>query len=246
MQTLLTTISILLFYLSLPAALALAVVALMSLFAFGGAQRNALALLATGVYCVITGAVYLYGVAASYYALQDNAYLGNIYLGLLLLLVGAPVLLAGGLAGAGLPRWAAVGLSLVGLAGLVGVYRSIGLDLPYGGQFVIAYLALALVVMVGALLALRRANLVGAALGLGALGAVAALALYTLFGVLFDGGSLAVYLQFGVDHSLANKPPVLEGFGALAMLLLAIAVFLAGRRGGGLAGATVRSGVAPA
>lgn len=242
----LTTISVLLLYLALSTTLALAGVALVSLFAFGGARRNALALLATGVFCVITGAVYLYGVAASYYALQDNAYLGNLYLGLALLLVGAPGLLVGGLVGAGLPRWAAIGLSLVGLIGLVGVYRSIGLDLPYGGQFVIAYLAATLVVMAGALLALRRASLAGGALGLGALGAMVALALYALFGVLSNGGSLAVYLQFGVDHALANKPPVLEGFGALATLLLGVAVFLAGRRGGGSVDATIRSGVAPA
>jgi hypothetical protein len=213
--------------------LALTGLALASVFTFGGARRNALALLAAGVFSAITGAVYLYGVVASYYALQDNAYLGNIYVGLLLVLFGVCALIPGGLVGAGLNRWAALGLALVGLAGLVGVYKSFGLDLPYGGQFVALYLVAALVMMTGALLLLRRADLLGGALGLGVFGAVIALALFAIPGALTGSRSLAVYTQFGVDRALADKPPILEGFGAAMTLLVAAAVYFLGRRRGG-------------
>lgn len=237
MSTLLQAISVTLLFLALPIALALVGLALAGLFAFGGARRNALALLATGVYGALTGGVYLYGVVASHFALQDNAYLGNLYLGLTLLLLGVAGLMVGGLIGAGLRRWTALGLGVVALVGLVGVYRSIGLSLPYGGRFVIIYLAVALVTLASMLLLLRRADLLGAALGLGALGAVVALALYIGIGALIGGGSLAVYTQFGIDYTLADKPPVLEGFGAIATLLLGVAVFLVARRGLGAAGA---------
>jgi len=245
MSTIFAVISVTLLYLALPGALALAGLALASLFGFGGARRNALALLAAGVLCALTGAVYLYGVTASYYALQDNAYLGNLYIGLVLLLAGAPGLLAGGLAGAGLNRWAALALALVGLVGLVGVYRSIGLDQPNGGRAVALYLLAALGVTVGALLALRRADLAGAALGFGALGALCALAAYLLLGALQAPLSLAVYLQAGQDHALADKPPVLEGFGAAITLLLAVGVFLLARHRQGGASAAAHPG-APA
>ena len=237
MSTALALISTILLYLALPTTLALAGLALVGLFGFGGARRNALALLAAGTMCALTGGVYLYGVVSSYYALQDNAYLGNLYIGFTLLLIGAPGLLAGGLVGAGLNRWAALGLALAGLAGLVGVYRSIGLDQPNGGRFVALYLVAALVVTLGALLALRRANLAGAALGLGALGALVALAVYLLLAALQGPISFAVFLQAGLDQSLADKPPVLEGFGATITLALAAGVFLLARRRGAPAGA---------
>lgn len=224
------TLSIILLYLAPLVTLALAGIAVASVFAFGGARRNALALLAAGVFSALTGATYLYGAVASHYALQDNAYLGNIYLGLLLLLLGACALLPGGLVGAGLNRWVALGLALVGLAGLVGVYRSIGLDLPYGGRFVVVYLALALIVMSVSMALLRRTDLLGAGLGLGLLGAIVALAVVALPALLTGSLGLGVYTQFGVDSALADKPPVLEGFGAAATLLVGVAVFLIGRR----------------
>ncbi|HEX8997203.1 MAG TPA: hypothetical protein VF812_14340 [Ktedonobacterales bacterium] len=188
----------------------------------------------------ITGAVYLYGVAASHYALQDNVYLGNIYLGLELLLLGACLLLPRGLLGLGLNRRARLGLKLlglVGLVGLIGVYRSIGLDLPYGGQFVVVYLVAALVVLSGCLIALRRVDALGAALGLGVFGAALALALFALPSALTGTHGLGVYTQLGVDNDLADKPPILEGFGAALTLLVGVAVFLAARRW--------RPGVAP-
>lgn len=233
MPTFIETVSTILLFLSLPVALALAGLALAGLFAFGGARRNAQALLATGVFGALIGAAYLYGVVASHFALQDNAYLGNLYLGLTLLLLGACGLIVGGLIGAGLSRWVALALGAAGLVGLVGVYRSIGLDLPYGGQFVAVYLVVALVVMVVALTLLRRAELAGAALGLGVIGATVAFGLYALLGAVIGGESLAVYTQLGVDHAQADKPPVLEGFGALLTLLLGVVVYTIGRRAGG-------------
>ena len=237
MPLLIQALSVTLLFLALPFALALAGLALAGLFAFGGARRNALALLATGVFGALTGAAYLYGVVASHYALQDNAYLGNLYLGLTLLLLSVAGLMVGGLIGAGLRRWTALGLGVVALVGLVGVYRTIGLSLPYGGRFVIVYLTVALVTLTVMLLLLRRSELVAAALALGALGAVVALALYIGIGALIGEGSLAVYTQFGIDYAVADKPPVLEGFGAIATLLLGVAVFLIARRGLGAAGA---------
>ncbi|MDE3230898.1 MAG: hypothetical protein KGO05_13550 [Chloroflexota bacterium] len=236
-------ISVILLYLSLPVALGLAIVALVSLAAFGGARRNALPLLATGVFATLIGGAYLYGVAASHFALQDNAYLGNIYLGLLLLAMGACALLTGGLFGAGLNRWAAVGLALIGLVGIGFVYRSIGLESTAGGQYVAVFALVALIVAVGALALLRRGALAGRALLLGVGGAVVMFGLYALIG-LVSGGSLAVYSQFGVDEALAHKPPVLEGFGAALTLLLGSAVFLIARRWGAAPG--VSSTGAPA
>jgi hypothetical protein len=229
-------ISAILLYLSLPAALALAGVALTGLFAFGGARRNALALLATGVFATLSGAAYLYGVVASYYALQDNAYLGNLYLGLTLLLLGASGLLVGGLVGAGLGRWIALALALAGLLGLIGVYRGIGLTLPYGGQFVAVYLAVTLVTLVVLLALLRRTELAAQALTIGVMGAAVAFGVYALLGAI-DGKSLGVYTQLGVDHLLTDKPPILDGFGAALTLLLAVAVFLIARRWRPAAGA---------
>lgn len=230
MLTAFTWISITFLYLAPLLMLGLAGLAISSIFTFGGARRNALALLATGVFCAMSGAFYLYGFAASYYALQDNAYIGNAYLGLLLLLLGVCAFLPGGLRGAGLNRWAAIALTLVGLAGLVMVYRSTGLSSPYGGQIVVYYLLAALVVMVVALLALRRADLLGAALGLGILGTVIALILFAGPALLTGSHSLGVYLQFGVDQDESHKPPILEGLGAAMTILVAVGVFLLARR----------------
>jgi len=246
MPTFIETISTILLFLSLPVALALVGLALAGMFTFGGARRNALALLATGVFSAIIGAAYLYGVVASHFALQDNAYLGNLYLGLTLLLLGVCGLMVGGLIGAGLNRWLALALGGAGLVGLVGVYRSIGLDQPYGGQFVAAYLVVALVVMLVTLTLLRRPEVGGAALGLGLVGAVVAFALYALLGALTSGESLSVYTQLGVDRALADKPPVLEGFGALLTLLLGAAVFFIARRNGGVARAASQRVPSPA
>lgn len=242
MQSAIELISVILLYLALPVALALAIIALVGLSAFGGARRNALPLLATGVFATLTGGAYLYGVAASYYAMQDNAYLGNLYLGLLLLTLGACALLTGGLFGAGLNRWLAVGLALIGLAGMVGVYRSIGLTQTTGGQYVAIFALVAVIVTVGALALLRRGELAWRTLLLGVGGAVVAFGLYALLG-LVGGGSFGAYTQFGVDRLLADKPPVLEGFGAALTLLLASGVFLIARRwsaapGGAPTGAT--------
>ncbi len=109
-------ISIALFYLLPLVIVTLVILALVSGVAFGGARRNTLALLASGVYSLLTGGFYLYGMAASSYAKQDNAYLGNAYVGLFLLFAGV-WLLSVGLADAGLAKW------LVAVAGAGGDRR---------------------------------------------------------------------------------------------------------------------------
>ena len=154
-------------------------------------------------------------------------------------------MLAGGLIGAGLSRWVALGLSLAGLLGLIGVYRSIGLTLPYGGQFVVVYLVVALVTLVVLLALLRRTELAVQALTIGVMGAVVAFGVYAILGAI-GGESLGVYTQFGVDHQLADKPPILDGFGATLTLLLAAAVFLIARRWRPAGGAQPANASAPA
>lgn len=243
MTNIVSFISIILFLLLPLVIVALVILALVGGFAFGGARRNATALLASGVFSLLTGGFYLYGLSVSYYAKQDNAYLGNIYVGLLLLLAGS-WLLSVGLAGAGLSRWLAGVLAAAGIVGIIPVYSALSLSSTTGGLDVALYVVVALVAVVAALLALRRGALLGRALGLGLAGAVVALAVYALVGVIADK-SFATYLQLGVDRVFEHKPPVLEGFGMLACVVVGIAVYLIGRRGGQEAPST-RAPLAPA
>jgi hypothetical protein len=236
-------ISIALFFLLPLVIVALVILALVSGFAFGGARRNALALLASGVFSLLTGAGYLYGVSASYYAKQDNAYLGNLYVGLFLLLAGA-WLLCVGLAGAGLAKWFAAVLALAGVVGIAPIYGALSLNSTSGGAGVALYALAALLAGAATLLALRRGALLGRALGLGLAGAVAALAVYALAGAL-SGASIAAYLQLGVDQARDHKPPALEGFGLLACVLAGVVVYLLGRRGGGQEAPIIRGPLAP-
>lgn len=210
---------------------ALVILALISGFAFGGARRNAQALLAAGIFSLLTGGFYLYGLSASYYAKQDNAYLGNIYVGLLLLLAGV-WMLSIGLAGAGLSRWLATVLVVAGVAGMVPVYSALSLSSTTGGTGVALYALVALVVAAVALLALRRGALLGRVLGLGLASTVMTLGVYSVVGVI-SGASLAAYLQPGMSQLAAPKPPVVEGFSLLACVIAGVAAYLMGRRGGG-------------
>ncbi len=213
------------------AVLGLVALALLSLFPRGGARRNAMALLASGVCCMLTGAILVYGPVASYYAAQDNAYLINVYLGLLLMLVSAGVMLPGGLAGVGLHRVVATALAVLGLAGVIGVYACVGLYFPKGGVFVVYDVLAQLGVVALTLLALRRGGLLLGALGLGAVGTAVALALWFIPAMTMGTVNLAVYTQLGVDRALADKPPVMDGNGAATTVFVAMAVFAAGRLG---------------
>lgn len=223
-------ISIALFYLLPLVMVALVILALVSGVAFGGARRNTLALLASGVYSLLTGGFYLYGMAASFYAKQDNAYLGNAYVGLFLLLAGV-WLLSVGLADAGLAKWLAASLGLAGIVGIIPLYSALSVGSTAGGAGVALYALGALLALTAGLLALGRGALLGRTLGLGLAGVVAAVGFYALIG-LISGASLGAYLQLGVDQSLGHKPPVLEGFSLLACVLAGVAVYLLGRRGG--------------
>lgn len=231
MTAILGGISIVLFYLLFLAVPALVIFALVSGLAFGGARRTALAQLASGVYSLLTGGFYLYDQAASQFAKQDNAYLGNALLGLLLLVAGV-WLLSVGLVGVGLPRWLAAVLALAGIAGVVPLYGTLQLASSAGALGVALYVAAGLLIGVGALLALRRSALARRALGLGLVAALVALGGFALVG-LASGQSIAAYLALGVDGALAHKPPVLEGFGLLAWVLCGVAVYLWGLRAGG-------------
>ncbi len=244
MPNIVSVISIILFYLLPLMIVALVILALVSGFAFGGARRNTLALLASGIFCLLTGGFYLYGFAASYYAKQDNAYLGNIYIGLPLLLSGV-LLLSVGLAGAGLRRWLAGALALAGIAGVIPLYGTLPLASQAGGVGVALYILGALLAAALALLALGRGALLARGLGLGLAGAVAALAIYIVVG-LISGASFAAYLQFGVDQALSHKPPALEGFGLLACALAGLAVYFAGWRGDGQEAPSTQEPPAPA
>ena len=231
MATIVSGISIGLFYLLFLAVPALLILALISGLVFGGAQRNAQALLASGVFSLLTGGFYLYGLASSYFAKQDNSYLGNGLLGLLFL-AGGVGLVSAGLAGAGAPKWATIGLGLAGLVGVVPLYGALPLESNAGGVGIALYVALGLLAGAVGLLALRRRPLLGRALGLGVTGAVVALVIYALVG-LASGANLAAYAQSGVDQALGHKPPVLEGFSLLAWFICGLAVYLFGRRAGG-------------
>lgn len=221
-------ISIALFFALFLVMIALVIVALVSGVAFGGARRNAAALLAGGVFSVVTGGWYLYGQAASYYAKQDNVYLGNGLIGLLLLL-GGVWMLSIGLAGVGLPRWMSALLALAGVAGIVPVYETLMLASTAGGLFAAYYALGALALLVAALVGLRRGDMLARAIGLGLAGAVVAIAAYIVVGMVTDA-SLAAYAQTGVDMALDAKPPVLEGFGLLACAVAGVVAYLLGRR----------------
>jgi hypothetical protein len=231
MLNVISYISLALFYPLLPVIVALVIVALVSGFAFGGARRNAQALLAAGLFSLLTGGFYLYGLTASYFAKQDNAYLGNIYVGLLLLLAGV-WMLSVGLAGAGLARWLAAALSAAGVVGIIPIYQSLSLSSTTGGMGVAIYALAALVVVAVALLALRRGALLARALRLGLTSTVMTLGVYSVIGVI-SGASLAAYLQPGMNQLVAPKPPAVEGFSLLACVIAGVAAYLIGRRGGG-------------
>ena len=231
MSNIVTFISIALFFVLPLALVALVILALVSGFAFGGARRNARALLAAGLFSLLTGGFYLYGLSASYYAKQDNANLGNIYIGLLLLLAGV-WMLSVGLAGAGLSRWLAAVLAVAGIAGIVPVYSALSLSSTTGGMGVALYALVALAAVAVALLALRRGALLGRALGLGLASTVVALGVYAVVGVVTNK-SFAAYLQLGVDQTLGHQPPAVEGFSLLACVIAGVAAYLIGRRGGG-------------
>lgn len=232
-----------LFYLLPLGIVALIILALVSGGAFGGARRNTLAVLATGIFSLLTGGFYLYGMTSSLYAKQDNAYLGNVYIGLLLLLAGS-WLLSVGLADAGLAKWLALALAVAGVAGIIPIYGALSSSSNAGGAGVALYALGALLAVMAALLMLGRGGLLGRALGLGLAGAIVALAVYAVVGMV-SGASLAAYLQLGVDPSLAHKPPVLEGFGLLACVAAGLAVYFAGRRGGGQGATVTRAPITP-
>lgn len=229
MVNIIGVISIALF-IALPIAIVTLITgALVSGVAFGGARRNTRSILAVGVFSLLTGGVYLYGMAASYYAKQDNAYLGNFYIGLILLLAGV-WLLSVGLACAGMSKWLAGLLALAGVAGIIPIYDALQVESIAGGSGIALYVAGALLATVAALLVIGRGALLTRALGLGLAGMVGAGAVFALAGAL-TGGSFAAYSQVGVDLSLASKPPVLEGFGMLACAVAGVVVYCAGRRG---------------
>ncbi|HEU0025654.1 MAG TPA: hypothetical protein VFQ25_00940 [Ktedonobacterales bacterium] len=231
MPNIVNDISIGLFFLLPLVIVALVIVALVSGFAFGGARRNAQALLTAGLFSLLTGGFYLYGLTASYYAKQDNAYLGNIYVGLLLLLAGV-WMLSVGLAGAGLAKWLAGALSVAGIVGVVPIYGSLSLSSTMGGVAVALYVVVGLAVVAVALLALRRGALLGRALALGLASTVMTLGVYGVVGVV-SGRSLVAYLQPGVDQLVGHKPPTVEGFSLLACVIAGVAAYLIGRGGGG-------------
>ena len=162
-------ISIALFYLLPLVMVALVILALVSGVAFGGARRNTLALLASGVYSLLTGGFYLYGMAASSYAKQDNAYLGNAYVGLFLLLAGV-WLLSVGLADAGLAKWLVASLALAGIAGIVPIYGALSVNSTAGGAGVAPYALGALLALTAGAAGAGARRAVGAGVGPGASG----------------------------------------------------------------------------
>lgn len=209
----------------LPALAIGGIVALLSLWLFGGARRNGLALLSTGIFCLVTGALFQAPFYASAYAQQDNAYLDNIYVGWWFMVLGASLLM-GSLVGFGVNRW--LMLALWALAAATGFYLGgLGKLLALsGGTPYVLYAAV--VVGLVAVLLLVRGHWLALVKGV-LLGGPAAAAVLVLYG--FGRQEIIIFGYSGLDAGF-YKPPFVDFPEIVASLALGVALFLAARAWG--------------
>lgn len=206
----------------LPALAVGGIVALLSLWLFGGARRNGLALFATGFFCLVTGALFQAPFYASAYAQQDNAYLDNIFVGWWFMALGVSLLI-GSLAGFGVNRWLALALwALVTAAGfyLGGLGKLLALS---GGTPYVLYAGV--VVGLIAVLLLMRGQRLALVKGV-LLGGTAAAAVLVLYG--FGRQEIIIFGYSGLNAGF-YKPPFVDFPEIIASLALGVALFLVAR-----------------
>ncbi len=202
----------------------LALLAFVALFAFGGVRRNGPALLAVGVFALVTGAVFWAVMQASMRARMDNAYLFNAIIGSWLLLVGV-ILPGGALVGYGVRWWVALPLMVVGIVAGWYAVRLGGVSSSYGGEPIIIFSA-SLLIVVGVIVLARgywRSLALGALLGRLAAAVVLVSFLYghpdVSLWALTDDLDLAQY-----------RVPYVDFKEVVLCLLVGVALFLLARR----------------
>jgi hypothetical protein len=194
--------------------------AIASLRVGGGARRGALGHLAAGALLLVSGTLFIHVAIINAFARMDNAYLGNGFFGLYLIVAGM-TLLIGALAGYGVRAWIAALLWVVtavfgvyGVPWLAGVVR-----FPDSGLVLFAALLLGGVLLYVALRGYLAEAVVAVAL------AAAGLALVWW---VYGGGTQALIPVEIIDGPV-YKPPVLDFGPFLICLLVATALFFAGR-----------------
>lgn len=209
----------------LPALAVGGIVALLSLWLFGGARRNGLALCSTGFFCLVTGALFQAPFFASYYAQMDNAYLDILFVGWWFVVLGA-TLLVGSLAGFGVNRWLALVLWVALTA--AGFYQGqlAKLFALSGGTPFVLYAAL--VVGIVAVLLLARGHWLALVRGI-LLGGTAAAAVLVLYG--FGRQQIIIWGYSGPEAGF-YKPPFVDFPEIIASLALGVALFLVARAWG--------------
>ncbi len=194
--------------------------AIASLWLWGGVRRGALGHLMTGALLLVSGAVFVYVPLFNAFARMDNAYLGNGFLGLFLILLGVTFVI-GSLAGYGVPAWLAALLWLATAGfGIFGVSWVASVT-PNPSSAILIFAAL---VLGGSLLYITVRGYpaeAGTALAL----VTAAFALVWWI----DGGSLRDFTPVTSIDGPIYKPPVLDIEQLLPCLLIATVLFFVGR-----------------
>lgn len=196
---------------------------IIAIFTFGGARRNAFGLLAAGTFAVAVSALLLAGLYSSYFAKQDNAFLGNGAFAAWYLFTGT-TMLVGSLVGLGLNRWVGVVLFVTSVWVQFHIPVGASVESPEGGGPMLLYAGICIGACV--LFAVVRGQWLAALIGL-LTAAVATALVMALYGA---HGSLAVYRQLGNDPNFADKPPVLSLDVAMLAVVLGGALFWLGRR----------------
>jgi hypothetical protein len=204
-----------------------------SLWVWGGARRGALGHLMAGAVLLVSGAIFTYVPRINAFARMDNSYLGNAWIGSILMLVGI-ILLIGSLAGYGVPAWLTALLCLASL--LLNVYSgyllartpSVGDTLHQLSPSLISpgsgYLLSSALILGGVLLYVTlRGDLAEALIAIALISAGVALAWQ------FSGGDLRAFTPVASINEPFYKPPVLDFGQLLVCLLVASILFFAGR-----------------
>jgi len=180
---------------------------------WGGIKQNALGYLAAGIFFFVSGMLFLYVDEINVYARMDNAYIGNIILGVYLFVFGGTLLLAS-IVGYGIRWWIAL-LGGLGIAILIGIFNrhvTQTISLIWNAVFIVTIFLI---------VAIRRRGIDAAVAVF-----LAILGLFILW-QFYGAGTIAFIPVDSVDAVSKYKPPILGTAVFFLDLAFGVAFFVA-------------------